>query len=167
MGYNWGPHYIVPSKALPKYDGCVVLREEFDEELLRKQLDERRLSGPAARMTNSWFYRKKNSETWTKIGESNDILGNFPVRWDTTYLEDGQYEIIGFMQAFVDAVKLDEVVLANGEYEKWYKPISIKKHLEKRVIGQQNIVEVTVENGISRIESQELNNGSDLYCCYF
>jgi hypothetical protein len=146
MGYNWGPHYIVPSKALSKYDGCVVLREEFDEELLRKQLDERRLSGPAARMTNSWFYRKKNSETWTKIGESNDILGNFPVKWDTTYLEDGQYEIVGFMQAFVHSVKFEEVTLANGEYEKWYKPISVKKHFEKRVIGEHNIVEVTVEN---------------------
>ena len=98
------------------------------------------------RISNSWFYRKKNSEIWTKIGESNDIRRNFPIRWDTTCLENGQYEIIGFMQAFVDSVKLDEVTLANGEYEKWYKPISVKKHLEKRVIGEQNIVEVTVEN---------------------
>ena len=67
-------------------------------------------------------------------------------QWDTTYLENGQYEIIGFMQAFVDSIKWDEARLANGEYEKWYKPISVKKHLEKRVIGEQNIVEVTVEN---------------------
>src|SRR5512137_965339 len=111
MAYNWGPHYIVPSKAILNYSGCVLLREEFDEELLRKQLDERRLSGSIVRMSNSWFYRKKNSETWTKIGESNDILGNFPIRWDTTYLEDGQYEIIGFMQAFIDSVKFDEVTL--------------------------------------------------------
>jgi hypothetical protein len=50
------------------------------------------------------------------------------------------------MQAFIDLVKLDEVTLANGEYEKWYKPISVKKHREKRVIGEQNIVEVTVKN---------------------
>jgi len=146
MLYDWGPHYIVPSKALLNYGGCVLLREEFDEELLRKQIGERRLSGSIVRMSNSWFYRKKNSEIWIKIGESNDIRGNFPVRWDTTYLENGQYEIIGFMQAFVDSVKLDVVTLANGEYEKWYKPIVVKKHLEKRVIGEQNIVEVTVEN---------------------
>ena len=146
MSYNWGPHYIVPSKALLNYSGCVLLREEFDEELLRKQIGERRLSGSIVRMSNSWFYRKKNSEIWIKIGESNDIRRNFPVRWDTTYLENGQYEIIGFMQAFVDSVKLDEVTLANGEYEKWYKPISVKRHLEKRVIGAQNMVEVTVEN---------------------
>ena len=146
MSYDWGPHYLVPSKALSNYSGYVLLREDFDEELLCKQLDKRELSGSIARMSNSWFYRKKNSEIWTKIGESSDILGNFAVRWDTTCLENGRYEIIGFMQAFVDSVKLDEVTLANGEYEKWYKPISVKKHLEKRVIGEQNIVEVTVEN---------------------
>ena len=145
MQYDWGPHYLVPSKVLLNYCGCVVLRDDFDEELLRKQLNERGLSR-IVRMSNLWYYRKKNSETWTKIGESYDILGNFPVRWDTTYLENGQYEIIGFMQAFVDSAKWDEAKLANGEYEKWYKPISVKKHLEKRVIGEQNIVEVTVEN---------------------
>jgi len=146
MLYNWGPHYIVPTGVIKSYSGNVLLREEFDEELLHKQIDERGLSGSIVRVSNSWFYRKKNSEIWTKIGESNDIRRNFPVRWDTTHLENGQYEIIGFMQAFVDSVKLDEVTLANGEYEKWYKAISVKKHLEKRVIGEQNIVEVTIEN---------------------
>ena len=38
MLYDWGPHYLVPSKALLNYSGCVLLREEFDEELLRKQI---------------------------------------------------------------------------------------------------------------------------------
>jgi hypothetical protein len=146
MSYDWGPHYIVPTDVIKTYSGSVLLREEFDEELLRKQMDERGLSGSIVRMSNSWFYRKKNSEIWTKIGESNDIRRNFPVRWDTNYLENGQYEIIGFMQAFVDSVKLDEVTLANGEYEKWFKPISVKKHLAKRALGEQNIVEVTVKN---------------------
>ena len=146
MFYDWGPHYIVPSKALLKYSGCVLLREEFDEELLRKQIDERRLSGSILRISNAWFYRKKNSEMWTKIGESNDIRRDFAISWDTSCLENGPYEIIGFMQAFVDSVKMDEVTLANGEYEKWYKPISVKKHIEKRVIGELNAVEVTVEN---------------------
>lgn len=145
MQYDWGPHYLVPTKALSNYNGCVLLREEFDEGLLRKQLDERGLSR-VTRMSNLWFYRKKNSETWIKIGESSDIPGNFPVKWDTKHLENGQYEIIGFMQAFVDSVKWDQARLANGEYEKWYKPVSVKKHLEKRVIGEQNIVEITVEN---------------------
>jgi len=146
MSYYWGPHYIVPTEVIKTYSGSVLLREEFDEDLLRKQIKERGLSGSIVRMSNSWFCRKKNSEIWTKIGESNDIRRNFPVRWDTTFLENGQYEIIGFMQAFIDSVKLDELTLANGEYEKWYKPIFVKKHLEKRIIGEQNIVEVTVKN---------------------
>lgn len=144
--YDWGPHYLVPTKAVSKYSGCVLLREEFDEVLLRKQMDERRLSGSVARMSNFWFYRKKKSDLWTKIGESSDIVGNFPVRWDTTNLENGQYEIIGFMQAFVESIKCDEVTLANGEYEKWYKPISVKRKFENRVIGEQNAVEVFVDN---------------------
>ncbi|MFC1979031.1 hypothetical protein ACFLVP_03490 [Chloroflexota bacterium] len=146
MLYDWGPHYIVPSKVILNYSGCVSLRDKFDEELLRKQIGERRLSGSIVRISNYWFYRKKNSEIWTKIGESNDIRRNFATRWDTTYLENGQYEIIGFMQVFVDSIKWDEVTLANGEYEKWYKPIPVKKHLEKIVIGELNIVGVTVEN---------------------
>ena len=146
MPYNWGPRYIVPTKVIKTYSGSVLLREEFDEKLLRKQIDERGLSGSIVRMSNSWFYRKKDSEIWTKIGESNNIRRNFPAKWDTTCLENGQYEVIGFMQAFVDSVKLDEVTLANGEYEKWYKAISVKKHLEKRVIGEQNVVEVNVKN---------------------
>ena len=146
MLYNWGPHYIVPTEVIKTYSGNVLLREEFDEELLRKQMDDRGLSGSIVSISNSWFYRKKNSEMWSKIGESNDIRRNFPVKWDTNYLENGQYEIIGFMQAFVDSVKVDEVTLANGEYEKWYKPILVKKHIEKRVIGELNAVEVTVEN---------------------
>ena len=144
--YDWGPHYLVPSKALINYSGSVVLREEYDEELLRKQIDERRLSGSIVRINNLWYYRKKNLNKWTKIGESIDILRNFPVTWDTTRLENGQYEIIGFMIAYVDSIKRDEVTLANGEYEKWYKPISVKKHDEKWVLGEQNIVEVIVKN---------------------
>ena len=60
--------------------------------------------------------------------------------WDTTCLENGQYEIIGFMQAFVtanDPAKWEEVTIANGEYQRFgYKPIPVKRHLEKRGIGE-------------------------------
>ena len=150
MQYDWGPHYLVPSKALLKYSGCVSLREELDEDLLHKQIDERKLSGIIVRVTNLWYYRKKNSDTWTKIGESDNILRNFAVRWNTTNLENGQYEIIGFMQAFVknnDSIQREAVRLADGKYEKiGYKTIYVKKYLEKRIIGEQNIVEVFVEN---------------------
>ena len=122
MSYNWGPHYIVPSETLKSYSGSVRLREKFDEDLLRKELEELDLSGPIVRVTNPWYYRKRNTDTWIKIGESNDRHENFPVRWDTTNLENDQYEVLGLMHAFV------------------------KKGSEEKAIARENIIEVAVEN---------------------
>ncbi len=122
MPYDWGPHYIIPSKTIKSYSGAVRLREELNEELLRKELEELNLSGPIVKITNPWYYRKKNTETWLKIGESDDRHENFPVRWDTTSLENGQYEILGLMHVFVKKVE--------GE----------------KAIARENIVEVIVEN---------------------
>jgi hypothetical protein len=122
MSYDWGPHSIVPSEVLKKYSGGVLLREEFDEDLLRKELEELGLSGPIARVSNPWYYRKKNTDTWIKIGESDDRHENFPVRWDTTNLENGQYEVMGLMHVFV------------------------KKGAEERAIARENVVEIAVEN---------------------
>ena len=122
MSYNWGPYYIVPSEALKSYSGGVQLREEFDEDLLHKELEEFDISGPITRITNPWYYRKKNTDTWIKIGESDEIHKNFPVRWDTTNLENGQYEVMGLMHIFV------------------------KKDGGETAIARGNIVEVTVEN---------------------
>ena len=101
MPYNWGPHYIVPSETLKSYSGGVQLREEFDEELLHKELAELGLTGQIERISNPWYYRRKSTDTWLKIGESEDKPGNFAVRWDTTALENGQYEILGLMHVFV------------------------------------------------------------------
>jgi len=122
MSYNWGPRYIVPSKVLKKYSGSVLLREELDEELLRKELEELGLTGPIMRIANPWYYRKKNTDTWIKLGESRDKQENFPVRWDTTSLENGQYEVMGLMHVFV------------------------RKDGEETAIARENVVEVTVEN---------------------
>jgi hypothetical protein len=122
MAYNWGPHYIVPSKVMESYSGAVRLREEFDEDLLRKELEELGLTGPVVRVTNPWYYRRKNTDTWIKIGESADKQENFPVRWDTANLEDGQYEILGLMHVFV------------------------KENGEEKAIARENIEEVTVKN---------------------
>jgi hypothetical protein len=122
MSYNWGPHYIVPSEVLKKYSGNVLLREEFEEDLLRKELEELSLTGPVVRVANPWYYRKKNTDTWIKIGESKDRQENFPVRWDTTSLKNGQYEILGLMHVFV------------------------RKDDGETAIARENIVEVTVEN---------------------
>jgi hypothetical protein len=74
------------------------------------------------RVTNPWYYRKKGTDTWIKIGESDVEAENFPVRWDTSKLENGQYEVLGLMHVFV------------------------KHDTEESIIARQNIVEVTVEN---------------------
>lgn len=122
MSYNWGPHFIVPSEVFETYSGVVLLREEFDEALLQKELEELGLSGSISRVTNPWYYRKKNTDTWIKIGESEDVDEDFPVNWDTTKLENGQYEVMGLMHVFV------------------------KKGTEEKAIARQNIVDVTVQN---------------------
>ena len=122
MPYNWGPHYIVPSDVTKSYSGAIQLREEFDEDLLLKELEGLKLTGPVVRVVNPWYYRKKDTETWIKIGESTDKQQNFPIRWDTTNLENGQYEILGLMHVYV------------------------RENGEEKAIARQNIVEVTVEN---------------------
>lgn len=122
MSYNWGPQYIVPSEALKSYSGGVVLREEFNEDLLRRELEDLGITGPILGIANPWYYRKKSTDTWIKIGESDDIHENFPVRWDTTNLENGQYEVMGLMHVFV------------------------RKGAEEIAIARENIVEVAVEN---------------------
>ena len=122
MSHNWGPHYIVPSGVIKSYSGNVMLREKLDEDLLNKDLKELGLSGSVAQITNPWYYRKKDASTWIKIGESNNIHENFPTRWDTSALADGQYEVMGLMHVFV------------------------KKGDDEVAIARQNIVEVTVAN---------------------
>jgi hypothetical protein len=122
MSHNWGPHYIVPSEVVKKYSGSVLLREEFDEELLDKELKELGLAGPIMRVVNPWYYRPKSSSTWIKIGESMDKQANFPVRWDTTALANGQYEVLGLMHVFV------------------------RKNGDEVAIARENVVEVTVAN---------------------
>jgi len=122
MSYNWGPHYIVPTEVLKSYSGAVVLREEFDEELLRKELEALSIAGPIAKITNPWYYRRKGADTWVKIGESADEHQNFPTRWDTTSLKNGQYEVMGLMHIFV------------------------KKNGTEIAIARQNVAEVTVQN---------------------
>ena len=122
MSYNWGPHYIVPSEVLKEYSGNVLLREEFEEELLSKELEALSISGPVVAITNPWYYRCKDSDTWIKIGESEDRQENFPVRWDTTRLENGQYEVMGLIHVIVKG--------EDGE----------------KVIARENVVEVTIAN---------------------
>jgi len=122
MSYNWGPRYIVPSEVFKSYSGNVLLREELDEYLLHKELKELGLAGPIARITNPWYYRRRNTDTWIRVGVSENREENFPVRWDTTKLENGQYEVMGLMHVFVN------------------------KNGEEKAIARENVVEVTIEN---------------------
>ena len=122
MPYNWGPNYIVPSTVTTTYSGIVQLREQFDKELLEKELEELNIRGAVQRIANPWYYRKKDTDTWVKIGESEAIAQNFPVTWDTTTLENGRYEVMGLMHVFV------------------------KKENVEHAIARQNVVEITVQN---------------------
>jgi hypothetical protein len=122
MSINWGPHFIVPSETLRAFSGKVLLRENFDEKLLKKELDVLGYSGAPFRATNPWYYRKKDSDTWIKIGESGDRLNDFSVQWDTTALENGVYQVLGLMHVFV------------------------KKEDEELAVARQNIVDITINN---------------------
>jgi hypothetical protein len=122
MAYDWGPHYLVPTEVLKTYSGIVKLRETYDEALLFKELESMGVSGYVERVSNPWYFRKKNSNSWIKVGESGDRSDNFSVMWDTKDLENGQYEVMGLMHVF------------------------IKTDGKERAIARQNVVEVTVEN---------------------
>ena len=122
MPYDWGPHYIVPSEVIKKYSGHVLLRETLDEDLLNKELEQLGFAGTVEYVKNPWYYRRKNTSTWIKIGESENRHDNFPVPWDTSTLENGEYEILGSMHVFV------------------------KRDNEQHIIARQNVAEIIVEN---------------------
>ena len=122
MSFDWGPHFIVPSESLKSFSGVVRLRESLNEDLLHKELEELGISGAVVKITNPWYYRKKDTGSWIKVGESDDREENFPVTWKTSNLESGQYEVLGLMHVLV----LD--------------------HDIEHVIARQNIVEVTIDN---------------------
>ena len=122
MSLNWGPHFIVPSETLRAFSGRVLLREKFDEELLRTELQGLGLDGYPIKATNPWYCRKKGTETWIKIGESSDQDQSFAVPWDTKTLENGEYQILGLMH------------------------VSVKTEDEEVIVARQNMVDVVVEN---------------------
>ena len=122
MSHNWGPYFLVPSEAIKEYSGHVQLRERLDEDLLAKELRELNMSGPIVKISNPWYFRKKGEDTWIKIGESEAVGDNFPVSWDTTQLDNDDYEVLGLMHVFVK----------EGDTE--------------HAIARQNIVNITVKN---------------------
>jgi hypothetical protein len=122
LAINWRSHSIVPSESLRAFSGKVLLRKNFDEDLLKRELKELRYAGAPFKATNPWYYRKKDAETWIKIGEAADRSSDFAVQWDTTALKNATYQVLGLMHVFV------------------------KKAEEEFAVAGQNIVDVTVEN---------------------
>ncbi len=122
MEFDWGPHFIVPSESLNRFSGVVRLRESLDEDLLHRELEELGIPGAVVNIVNPWYFRQKGSGTWVKIGESDDMEENFPVRWDTSGLKNGAYEVLGLMH------------------------VTVLAHDIEHTIARQNIVEVTIVN---------------------
>jgi hypothetical protein len=122
MARNWGPRFIVPSEKLGSYSGTILLREDLNKEDLRRELEDLGILGSINKISNPWYFRQKGHESWIKIGESHDEQANFPVRWDTSNLKNGQYEVMGFMHVFLE------------------------KEGQTTAIARSNIVEITVEN---------------------
>ncbi len=91
MSINWGPHFIVPSEILKPFSGRVLLREAFNEYVLKKELEELGYEGNPIRAANPWYCLKKGTETWIKIGELAKKKDNFAIFWDTTGLENREY----------------------------------------------------------------------------
>lgn len=122
MSYNWGPFFIVPSEKTGTFSGRVVLRERYDEELLKKELEGLGYSGVPFKASNPWYYRKKGDDTWIKIGESDDRENWFSVPWDTSTLENGRYQVLGLMH------------------------VLIRERDKEFIICRQNIADVEVKN---------------------
>jgi hypothetical protein len=122
MSYSWGPHYLGPTDVIKSYSGMVQLREEYDDQLLAKELEALGLSGCVQRVNNPWYCRPKGTSTWIKLGESDRKSDNFAVSWNTRNFKNGTYEVLGLMHVYV-----------------------LADNVETAIAGQ-NIVEVTVKN---------------------
>lgn len=109
---NWGPQFLVPTIIIKHYCGRVLLRETLDDAMLRKELDAMRVSGQPSAYTNAWYIRKKGTLTWIKIGESTKREHDFGMRLDTAELENGAYQVLGFMSVRVKTEDNKEVTVS-------------------------------------------------------
>jgi hypothetical protein len=123
---HWGPRFIVPSITIRLYTGCVLLREELDDELLDKELESLGVRGKPVSYTNAWYIRRLGNQTWIKVGESSNRVRDFAVRLDTTDVSDGPYQVMGFMSVTVRTDQGDVVV------------------------SRQNIADFDIKNGAGR-----------------
>ena len=107
---SWGPQFFVPAITIKHYSGRVLLRETLDDELLRKELEAMRVEGQPVGYTNAWYIRRKGTTTWTKVGESTNREHDFGIRLDTTGLDNGPYQVLGFMSVKVRNRDKDVIV---------------------------------------------------------
>jgi len=109
---SWGPQFFVPTISIKHYSGRVLLRESLDDEQLKKELEAMNIEGRPVGFTNAWYIRKKGTQTWIKVGESTAREHDFGIRLDTTELENGPYQILGFMSAKVRTDDMKEVIVS-------------------------------------------------------
>jgi hypothetical protein len=107
---TWGTRLLVSTDDSRVLTGEVMLKEQVDEGLLRRDLDVMGLSGPIVKMMNHWFVRKLGQDTWLKIGTSGDPGSSAHVRWDSTSVENGDYEVLQEMNVFVKQGSVEKVV---------------------------------------------------------
>ncbi|MDD1710574.1 MAG: hypothetical protein LUQ37_06685, partial [Methanoregulaceae archaeon] len=107
---SWGPQFFVPTISIKHYFGRVLLRESLDDDLLRKELEAMNIEGQPVGFRNGWYIRKKGTQTWIKVGESTAREHDFGIRLDTTELENGAYQVLGFMSATVRTKERDVIV---------------------------------------------------------
>ncbi len=119
---SWGPQFIVPCISIKRYYGCVLLRQNLDDDLLRKELNTMEISGRPAGYVNVWHIRKKGTSSWIRIGESSDRERDFCVRLNTRQFQNGLYQILGFLS-----------VTVKSEGDAW-------------IISKQNIADFDIHN---------------------
>jgi hypothetical protein len=109
-GTSWGTHFTALSDTSRTFSGRILLREELDEAKLRHELDTLGLLGPIVKVMNQWYIRKVGHDTWLQVGESDEKASSFPVHWDSSTVENGDYEVLEEMKVFVKAGHEQKVV---------------------------------------------------------
>ncbi len=107
---NWATHFTASSDTSRTFSGRILLREEIDEALIRRTLDQLGLMGPIVKIKNQWFIRKVGEDTWLQVGESDEKASSFPVQWDSSTVQNGDYELLEQMNVFVKAGNEQKVV---------------------------------------------------------
>ena len=122
MSINWGLHSTATCDTSRVLSGRTLFKAEVDEALLRKDLDSMGLSGPILGIISDRYIRRAGQDTWLQVGTSGEKDSNFPILWDSTSVENGDYEMLEQTQ------------------------VVVKEGTAQSTITRQNIVRVEVKN---------------------